>query len=745
MSHRTRALGRWFGACFIVLTAAFVAAAPSAYAGTVFSDAFDGHPLGVSLHGALPDIGTDTYTLLGQGTVVIAHLDGDAVADLKGVLFNESLLQFGPSMGAERTIRIELPGAAAGIPVVIPQVLTGTETSAVGLPAIWPVDFDWQYLNTAFAGYVNGMTTPQMLNIAALYPSCNREIPFQMEVRWKVRSPTTATMDVRVWNEGLPPAFAEGATVTYVLGEGSWPANSRSALTGVGARALVSAVRLDTVSDGYSGMISGADPAISYSGRWATVSGIGMERHTALAGQRFRFFATANELTFYVRGTGNEGSAPPLNVRIDNGPWRRVEMASPEDQMIPAYDASAGPGTHLVEVMVAASSPALAWSTHQSRFMLRSVHFTTPGSVAPAPYPSRKVLFLGDSITSGYHILARPLNTGIYGKDDARLAAPALVADLLGVDAINVSVPGIGFLRSAGPMKALQVFENTLQGVPWTPTEHPEAVIINLGTNDVDGTAESLQTAVTTYLQAVRAKLPDARIFMLRPFNGNRAETLRAGFDAAADHNSVWVDTTGWLNLAQHADTTDTVHPNTSGALKYAQRMSDLLRVYFATFPTAEISLPAPNAEVNGPVTVTGRASGYNFIGYRVEVARSDAPATWTLLKEASEPVYSGSLATWDATGLPAGSYLLRLTVIANGRIGTAIAPVSVPGRPGDLDGDNAVTLADAVAALRISGGLSAVSPQGRSVADLSPAEAPDGQIDLLDAMAILQLALASP
>jgi hypothetical protein len=61
----------------------------------------------------------------------------------------------------------------------------------------------------------------------------------------------------------------------------------------------------------------------------------------------------------------------------------------------------------------------------------------------------------------------------------------------------------------------------------------------------------------------------------------------------------------------------------------------------------------------------------------------------------------------------------------------------SVPPAGGDIDGDGIVTMADAISALRIAGGLDAADPPDPAAADMDG----DGFIQLQDAGAICRIA----
>ncbi len=69
----------------------------------------------------------------------------------------------------------------------------------------------------------------------------------------------------------------------------------------------------------------------------------------------------------------------------------------------------------------------------------------------------------------------------------------------------------------------------------------------------------------------------------------------------------------------------------------------------------AVIFSPATGANVNGQVTVSGRASSTNFVSYQLEYGSGTAPATWTPINQGATKVESGALGIWNAGGLAPG------------------------------------------------------------------------------------------
>ncbi|MDA8219724.1 MAG: carboxypeptidase-like regulatory domain-containing protein [Dehalococcoidales bacterium] len=99
---------------------------------------------------------------------------------------------------------------------------------------------------------------------------------------------------------------------------------------------------------------------------------------------------------------------------------------------------------------------------------------------------------------------------------------------------------------------------------------------------------------------------------------------------------------------------------------------------------TAEITAPAVNAQVSGMVVVSGTATATDFQFYKLEFTMGGSPGQWSVIGSLHETqVANGTLGTWDVSALPAGAYMLRLTVVDNtGNYSDYSVPVTV-GSPG--------------------------------------------------------------
>ncbi len=78
-----------------------------------------------------------------------------------------------------------------------------------------------------------------------------------------------------------------------------------------------------------------------------------------------------------------------------------------------------------------------------------------------------------------------------------------------------------------------------------------------------------------------------------------------------------------------------------------------------------QITWPRQAARVSGHVEIRGTASIANFDYYKIELGLGDSPNAWTSISEPHRsPVSDGPLDVLDTTGLPAGTYSIRLVVV---------------------------------------------------------------------------------
>lgn len=191
------------------------------------------------------------------------------------------------------------------------------------------------------------------------------------------------------------------------------------------------------------------------------------------------------------------------------------------------------------------------------------------------------------------------------------------------------------------------------------------------------------------------------------------------------------------------SSTTDAAAPKTAwavslfdGSVTGADKRNALLPVWPVTGPDAT----PPALTVNGIATPT-RVTSQTVSG---TVEAGITPVVTVTPASAVGPVTVGGTG-WSCviSGLKAGNYAVTVTAadpVGNTTIGTAAMTVVIA--DGSFSGGGAVSVADALRALRIAVGLVEPSADDILHGDVAPPGAPDDRIDAADALLILKKAV---
>jgi lysophospholipase L1-like esterase len=153
--------------------------------------------------------------------------------------------------------------------------------------------------------------------------------------------------------------------------------------------------------------------------------------------------------------------------------------------------------------------------------------FGTGGALlAPPPTPSRRIEVIGDSISAGYGVECTNASQHFSAAtENEYLAYGSLTARALGADAHIVAWSGKGLYQNLdGTMTETMpiLWQRTIPTDPasvWDPTKWvPDAVVINLGTNDYGAPGGDPTTAYTaaykSFVATLRGPYPKAQLFL---------------------------------------------------------------------------------------------------------------------------------------------------------------------------------------------------------------------------------------
>jgi lysophospholipase L1-like esterase len=215
--------------------------------------------------------------------------------------------------------------------------------------------------------------------------------------------------------------------------------------------------------------------------------------------------------------------------------------------------------------------------------------------IDPPPGPRRLIEIVGDSISCGYGNLGTLADTDGFATESHWDAYPSVLARALGAEVSTIAVSGRGVIRNyAGDTADTMpmIYPRVLASAPeprWTFTIQPQAVVINLGTNDVsDGKGDpgpAFKDAYLTLLESIRARYPDAYILCTIGPLTSAAEAaiiqdhLRGVVAARAAAGDRRVERVDRIAPQTADDFGCSYHPNVAAHAVVAGRLADQLRV----------------------------------------------------------------------------------------------------------------------------------------------------------------------
>jgi lysophospholipase L1-like esterase len=325
------------------------------------------------------------------------------------------------------------------------------------------------------------------------------------------------------------------------------------------------------------------DTRLQYWGRWDQRNAATTGAVTVNTGSTIIARFQGSHITLHFTTTQYSHQFPTLWLQVDDGEWKVIQPA--EDLRI--SPAPLPSGSHVVRLVVKGFRE---WENRWDTPLVGSVVFRgvtpDPGTelLPPPERPSKVVEFLGDSITEGVLVLnTGPRETwtreGWPQFSDGRRSWAYQSALLAGVEPRTVGFGRLGLSINAngGVPPALHSFPFVYSGAPIDKTRLPDAVVINMGTNDgqrVSG--EVFGPLYRTYLETIRKTYPAAQILCLRPFNGAHASVIQGVVHELRDSKIRYVDTTGWIDPEKH--TTDKVHLNLDGNQLAAEKVAAILK-----------------------------------------------------------------------------------------------------------------------------------------------------------------------
>jgi lysophospholipase L1-like esterase len=204
---------------------------------------------------------------------------------------------------------------------------------------------------------------------------------------------------------------------------------------------------------------------------------------------RFRFRGTGVDVIFNDKSVGGDQHTNYVNILVDGENAAVVKLGHGSHYYKGARDLP--PGEHVVEIVKRTESYAGT---------IQFLGVSLQGELLePPPAPAKRLEVIGDSITCGYGnevVIYAPNNTepntGYHSvNEDISKAYGTLIGRRLGMEVVTTCISGTGVYRNLNgktdytvPALYERVFPNELKPL-WAYNHYiPDAIVINLGTND---------------------------------------------------------------------------------------------------------------------------------------------------------------------------------------------------------------------------------------------------------------------
>jgi lysophospholipase L1-like esterase len=208
-----------------------------------------------------------------------------------------------------------------------------------------------------------------------------------------------------------------------------------------------------------------------------------------------------------------------LAVLVDGGPARAVRLRQGESDTVLAQ--GLGPGPHTVDVVHRTE-------TWMSIVDVSGILLPLAGRLLdPEPWPKRRMLFVGDSVTCGERVDRQPGETEPFASSNGYESYGMRLARALGAQAHLVCYGGRGLVRDwrgrsdvlTGPQLFDLAVADESDGPAWDHASWlPDVVFVSLGTNDFNlaigplPERESWVSAYVSFVRAIRARYPDTHV-----------------------------------------------------------------------------------------------------------------------------------------------------------------------------------------------------------------------------------------
>src|SRR5665213_2251085 len=237
------------------------------------------------------------------------------------------------------------------------------------------------------------------------------------------------------------------------------------------------------------------------------------------AGPRFSWSGTG-----FIAQLSGTGLSVGLTLTPSTEPYLFEAVVDGAPQ--PVFTAAVGAGTYPLATGLTAGTHTIELYRHtegaEGDSTLTALTVEGGALMDPPAGPARLIEVIGDSITCGYGDLGMLSDSDCYPTESSWDAYGSVAARALGAEVSTIAASGRGVVRNyggdtTGTMPLLYPLTLANDGAPlWDFHIEPNAVVINLGTNDISNNkgdpGQVFQDTYQALIQTVRGNYPHAYI-----------------------------------------------------------------------------------------------------------------------------------------------------------------------------------------------------------------------------------------
>jgi lysophospholipase L1-like esterase len=283
-----------------------------------------------------------------------------------------------------------------------------------------------------------------------------------------------------------------------------------------------------TPGSGGAAGASASSPAVRIVGRTAPGGADGSAEYS-WPGVNIQARFTGTQVSMAVNNaTGNNR----ITVVIDGGTAKVISLGS--GQATVSLASGLTTGAH--DIVIWRNTEASPGGT--TTFSGLTAFGTGGALLAPDAAPARRIEVVGDSLSVGAGVEGDSTCTGgIDAYTDNYLAYGSIAARAVSADVVTIAYSGIGVYRNYGETTPTAASLTMPKRYPYAIPDtviwnfalyQPQAVIINLGTNDFGSSdpGTPYETAYVSFVQAIRQKYADAYFILIDMYGGTRLTRL---------------------------------------------------------------------------------------------------------------------------------------------------------------------------------------------------------------------------